>query len=100
MPIGWNKINLYIFIVFSFSECQNAYEKKENSPVLQQTIIQWTKTEVLNQKFLAEKKFNDSIPCISSKDSLSTMQKDSLLLNWSKQPEMLKSIIEDVLNKK
>lgn len=99
MRISRFKIILGCTLIFSLIilSCKEKTNNKENIQRMHEMINKWTTTEVLNQKYTAERKYNDSINCISSDNSFNFQQKDSVLKEFSRHPEILKEIVSHCL---
>ncbi len=97
MQIRWNKI-IYLALILLSYKCI----KEENHLSNQGTsrvIENWTELEVLSQKYLAERKFTDSLRCLQLTDSLTYQEKDSLIQYWSKNPDILMQSISKLIDK-
>lgn len=101
MRIRWNKIILISILIFLFS-CQYIENKEididENKT--SEIILNWTETEVLHQKFTAERKWNDTLKCISTTHTLTTQQKDSILKFWSHHPQEIRKLVVKIIEDK
>lgn len=71
----------------------------EHPLIHQQIVDNWTDVEVLHQKFSAEKKYKDSIKCITDKYPFHLQQKDSIIQYWSNHPEELMELTGVLIEK-
>lgn len=89
-----------LVVWYSFTKCEDTPHNEEAYSVSAQTLEKWTETEVLSQKFSAERKWTDSIQCFSVKEDISRQEKHLLFLYWSKHPEVLKQKVDSLINGK
>lgn len=98
MSIRWHSI---IFISTPLIFCSCTKEKSSIDISRQHEILEkWIQTEMLHQKFTAERKYIDSIQCIESSDSLTHTQRDSILRYWSEHPHILREITNNLMEAK
>ena len=89
-----------LVVWYSFTKCKDTPPDEEGYSVRAQTLEKWTETEVLSQKFSAERKWTDSLRCFGVKGDISGQEKQVLFLYWSKHPEVLKQKVDSLINGK
>lgn len=91
------RIEIILLFALMWS-CKQKDEINVSSSSFDKILNQWIEAQMLHQKFLAERKFKDSIQCFFISDGLNLSQRDSVIRYWSEHPQELLNLTNEMLN--